>query len=541
MKTNHIRKTIILFTVSFSLLFTSGCTDFEKLNSNPDVATTINPNAQLSYVQLCMGGDWLAAQPFAYYYSGFIQHLQGDWSSTHYGGEYLIEDAQFQQPWDRMYTRHLKNLVDAIWRTDGDETYKNVNAVSRIIRVYYFLILTDMYGDIPYSEACAGYINGNVAPRFDTQEEIYKDMFKELTEAETQLDPAGDVITGDIIYGGNINKWKAYANTLALRIAMRLVKVEPMLAEDWVSEVLERSSGLIGNNDDGIIKYKDMLDWDGEEFRRNGLAQLWRSRENYPMCYFCTSLWNYMKNTNDPRLLVISRCYAEDSTDPANRTDLTDFIIMNAPGGMAQIEPVKPGFYWWDNWPAGFMYEGTYYGKECRPQLNKAFIKGSSPFVSLSYAEKEFLLAEAKVRWNSLSGLQEAEVHYKNGVKAAISLLKKFEMEQTISDSQVNTYLAANPFPTTKEEQLRVINEQLWILHLINPAEAFANWRRTGYPVLKSSVEYGAVTIDSRTIPRRLKYPLFEQTYNPKGYYEALSRMGGVDSWNNRVWWDKEN
>ena len=89
------------------------------------------------------------------------------------------------------------------------------------------------------------------------------------------------------------------------------------------------------------------------------------------------------------------------------------------------------------------------------------------------------------------------------------------------------------------EERLKAINEQLWILHFNNTPEGYANWRRSGYPELLSSSNYGAVTIDSREIPRRLCYPLFESSYNPEGYAWAIERLGGTDNWNKSVWWDK--
>ena len=223
--------------LSVLLMGFSSCIDYEDFNKNPVVATTIDPNSQLSYIQLCMGGDWLMEQPFAYYYSGFVQQLQGDWSATHFGGEYLIDDAQFQQPWERIYTCHLKNLADILWRTEADVEQKNINAVARILKCYFFLILTDMYGDIPYFEAEQGYITGNVTPKFDEQELIYKDMHKELLEAEEQLDEKADKLTGDIIYSGDLKKWRKFANTLNFRIAMRLVKVAPELAEEWVTAI----------------------------------------------------------------------------------------------------------------------------------------------------------------------------------------------------------------------------------------------------------------------------------------------------------------
>ena len=133
--------------------------------------------------------------------------------------------------------------------------------MARILKCYFFLILTDMYGDIPYFEAEQGYITGNVTPKFDEQELIYKDMHKELLEAEEQLDENADKLTGDIIYSGDLKKWRKFANTLNLRIAMRLVKVAPELAEEWVTAICNIESGLLGAGDDALIHYMDLLDY----------------------------------------------------------------------------------------------------------------------------------------------------------------------------------------------------------------------------------------------------------------------------------------
>lgn len=524
------------------LLAMIGCTDFEELNQDPTKATSIDPNAQLSNSLLCIGGDWGMAQPFAFYYSGFVQQLQGGYSVTSYGGQYLQSDYEFQAAWDRMYTELLKNLVDGIANTEGDPRFVNINAALRVVKVYYSLIVTDMFGDIPYFDACKGYLTNNVQPAYDEQELIYKDMLKELEEAEAAFDPNGNKLTGDIVYSGDIAKWKSMTNALNLRIAMRLVKVEPDLSHEQVKKILERSSGLLtSSTDDALIPLIDMLDWDYNEHRRNGLAQLWRSRENYPDCYLCSTFWNKLIETSDPRLLVIGRCYDESSTNPFQRKDVTEYLMEKSGNGLNQLQPVKPGFYWWDNWPNGF-YDADlsfYWDKACRPAVNNAFLRGNCPGIIITYAEQEFLLAEAKVRWSDLNDTQSDEKHYENAVTASMKFLSDHYETKAISSTEIESFLLTNQLPNDTQGKLRTINEQLWVLHFLNPAEAYSNWRRSGYPNLKSSTEYGAQVKDSQTIPRRLLYPVFEQTYNPQGYKSAVDRMGGTDNWNSRLWWDK--
>jgi hypothetical protein len=144
------------------------------------------------------------------------------------------------------------------------------------------------------------------------------------------------------------------------------------------------------------------------------------------------------------------------------------------------------------------------------------------------------------VRWGAeITDATSAEDNYKNGVTAAMKLLSEFKLE-TVTDAEIEQYFVDKPFPADTEGRIKAINEEMWILHLHNAPEAYANWRRTGYPNLKPSNDYGAITIESQSIPRRLNYPLSERSYNRKAYEAAIEAMGGRDNWNARVWWDKE-
>lgn len=536
----HFRKALYTIGIVGSVWLTA-CNDFEEMNTNPTKSGTTNPNSQLTYAQLYAFGDVELVETNTIYYSAFIQHLQGEWNTTNYGGQYRKYNSQFEKTWSRTYASPLKNLADVIENTEVQEQYANVLSLARIFRVYYSMILTDMYGDIPYTEAGKGYIAGVVKPKYDKQESIYQDFLKELKEAGDLLSSEGGTVTGDVIYNGDLAKWKRFANSLRLRLAMRLVKVSPETAKTEVADILSSSAGVFKSSaDDPMIKYENYFDWDVNEFRRNGISQFWRGREPYPSTYICSTLWDMLHDRNDPRLFIIARCYNESSpNDPFNRIDLTEEMLTEA--GIEKFQPVKPGFFWWDNWPSGYMSKLTekWEDKACRPQINNAFLKGETPGIIISYAEVELLLAEANVRW-TLADAVSAEQHYKNGVAAAMNILMNYDKNFAVSSDQITEYLVANPFPAAENSRIKVINEQLWILHLNNSPEGFANWRRTGYPELKPSAQYGAQTIDSQTIPRRLQYPITEASYNKEEYNRVIQEMGGTDSWNARVWWDKQ-
>ena len=150
--------------------------------------------------------------------------------------------------------------------------------------------------------------------------------------------------------------------------------------------------------DDALIAYTDIQDWASNEFRRNGLAQLWRGREAYPTAYLCSTFWKQLDATSDPRQFVFGRCYDESSANnPFGRVDLTE-EMQNTEA--AKFQPCNPGYFWYSNgtWPEGYWSKLTnkWQDKATRPQLNNIFLKGDMPGVIMTYAEAELLLAEAK-------------------------------------------------------------------------------------------------------------------------------------------------
>ena len=159
-------------------------------------------------------------------------------------------------------------------------------------------------------------------------------------------------------------------------------------------------------------------------------------------------------------------------------------------------------------------------------------IKGQDdPMFFMTYAEVELLKAEAAVRgWHS----GNAATHYENGVRAAMEYLSMYDPNAAIDGASIDAYLTANPYNAATGMQQ--INEQIWAAVLLNEYEAFANWRRTGYPQFTPVNYPGNVT--GGTIPRRLRYREAEAVANPENYSAAVSQQG-PDEFTTRVWWDR--
>ena len=553
----HYQAYITLLIAACSLLFTA-CSDehMEGMNTDPSKAASIDPNAQLTTAQLETYGDLNLVEAYRSYVYGFTQQLMGCWNTTNYGGRHTVDNNQMSVVWTRLYTNALKNLVDAIYRTQEDQTQENIHAALRIYRVYLMSILTDIYGDVPYSEAGKGYLEEIYTPRFDTQEEIYNDFFVELADAASLLDNAKDQITGDVIYNGDITRWKKLANSLRLRFAMRISKVNPQKAQQEFESALQADGGVFESAADAaLIRHMDIAFSFGQEaysdFRGNALMILLFGNDpaNNPS-YICSTLFNQLYDTNDPRTFRIARCYYDglmSATSPDNRVDLTDEMIANA----IPFNPNDPGAYSWEPWPTGYTSQiltemaasnpsiDPNVARETMPKVANCFLRADAPGVVMTYAETRFLLAEAVLNgWNVGSGT--IDQLYEEGVRASMDFLSDNYECEPVSEEDFEEYIRNNGAGHTNEQRRNAINTQAWILHFSNPVECWANQRRSDYPQLKSPAEYGfgQYLTGGAEIPVRLCYPILESSYNSEHYNEALERMGGTDDWHSHVWWD---
>lgn len=552
-------KTFIILSAALLAGISSSCSDsyMEDLNTDKSKANSIDPNAQLTTAELQTYGDLGMVEIYRNYLYAFTQQLMGCWNTTNYGGRHTVDNNEMGRIWTSFYPKAIKNLTDAIHRSEEDENRKNINAILRIYRVYMMSVITDIYGDAPYSEAGLGYLKEIYNPKYDTQEDIYNDFFTELKDAASTLNAANDRITGDVIYNGDVAKWIKLANSLRLRYAMRISDVAPEKARKEFEDALASEGGVLtSGSDDALIKYMDISFSFGQDsytdYRGNALSQLLFGNDpaNNPS-YLCSTFFNQLYNTKDPRTFMIARFYYDglmSQTSPDNRIDLTDEIT----GKGIAMNPCQPGAFSYDPWPQGYdsdmMKEiaktnpsvETTMARETEPKLANNFLRGDNPGVVMTCAEVNLLLAEASLKkWNT-GGTVEG--FYSKGVRAAMDFLADNYGYDRISDNDFNTYIADNGTGHTEQQAKAAINTQAWILHFTNPAECWANVRRSGYPRLKSPAEYGfgQYLTGGKDIPVRLCYPTLESSYNKPGYDEALKRMGGKDSWNTHVWWDVE-
>lgn len=548
----------------------TSCSDdmLSNINTDKTKVSNLDPNAQLTTALLQTYGDFSLMDTYRNYITGFTQHFAGGWNVTNYAGSNFAEDDISRRIWDRYYEISIKNLVDAIHQS---EDKPNLNAALRIHRVYLTAVLADTYGDVPASEAGLGYISGISTPKYDTVEELYNWFFEELTACEALLGTGTDNISGDVTsMGGDVAQWKKYANALRMRYAMRISDANPQKAQDEFEKAV--AAGAISSAaDDAYIKYADSpyTYYDGAndyDFRTNALSEILYGQDATSPTFVSSTLFYQMQRTADPRLYRICRHYynikrSQVKPDKEENIDLTDEVLAYFERTQTGEEPCNPGAAWYSDWmsaPAtaelptlqkkADMDANTYDNSDfraraMRPHLNIDFEMPNTPGDLMSYAEVEFLLAEAKTKGWNVSG--DAESHYEAGVRASMQLLNNHYLTSNkISDDEINAFIAHNPLGDNPKE---TINTQAWILHMMNPSEAWANMRRSDYPAILDRTRLGIFTNGftytdaDMTMPNRLRYPELEGQYNSANYKAAIERMGGTDNWHSKLYWDKNN
>jgi hypothetical protein len=422
------------------------------------------------------------------------------------------------------YTGRLNTLYQ-LNAAIQDPALINQRSMVRILRVYFYHQLTDVAGDIPYSDAVKGEA-GTLSPKYDTQRDIYLDMFKELDESASALDASkSNFGAADLFYKGDVTKWKKFAYTLMLRLGMRLSKVEPALAQTWVQKAI---AGGVMTTDADIAKitYANVTNGANEKMRGylNGNYLNPQDEDNVEGGKYAATFINYLKKTADPRLPVISVVWVKPTGASAYVADNTPSLQKGMISGSLNTKPLDFNTY---------------------SEPSQVVVNLAAPIVIMGPAEAYLLLAEAALRgWYTGS---TAKAAYESGVRSGMTQWALWASvppsSSVITSAQADAYIAANPYQVTGtfEQQLQQISEQKWVSLFGDDYEVFANWRRTGYPVLAQVNYPGNVT--GGKMFRRFSIPLAENLLNQANYLDALKREGfsesTADNLLTRVWWDK--
>ena len=499
-----LKKKIIYIAFAGMVGFT-GCTkDFEQINIDPTTLTDLQTDALFTRTLLDVSGGEYEAWRTNFIYTTQItqQFASTAWPQ---GDKYFFDEGYSASLWDTYAGGAIKNLTNLVAKTEGKENDVNYRSAARILKVYAFHRLTDLYGDIPYFDAGKGYLNQIYAPKYDAQQDIYMDMLKELEEAGDAFD-ASKPFKGDITsYNGDVSLWKKAANSLMLRLAMRLTEADATTAASWAAKAAQR----------GVLTSYT------ETFRVNHLEGQYDNPNSHVLGYYNgarTELRNnnfkfsklfidWLRAKNDPRLGILSVVRTGDVEDgnPAIQKGLPSGTDPNAvPDPLASYS-----------------------------QLRADFVSANDPNILISHAQTMLLMAEARHRGYITTGT--AIDYFKQGVKSAIMQLNLYNPTAgLINEGTVDTYVNALTLPAGSE--IQTISEQYYIASLLDGYETFANYRRTGFPQLTAVNFPGNYT--GGVIPSRMQYPASESGLNGANLQEAISRQG-ANTFTTKVWWDK--
>jgi hypothetical protein len=484
--------------------------NFEQMNTNPNTSPTPTPAFVFTKAQLDGAGDVLQLLHGTMQYTTSYNDVAG------FGAKYILaQSTQSYTVFNNAYPKEINEILQVISQVNKDPEQVNLLSAARIWRAYCFSRITDLYGDIPYSQAGKGYTDALYKPAYDEQKNIYADLLKELDEAAIAFDESKLTTFGaaDLIYNGDVPKWRKFAYSLMLRLAMRMTKVDAAQAEIWAKKAI--AGGVILNDAD-IAKVNGYV-LAGQDINKNPLALNWLNSDyikadgtsNQEGGKYQDVFINYLKTNNDPRLAALSVVWVNKKPD-------TTAAIQKGMSATLGIKPADFDTYSEPN-PATIL------------QLN-------TPYLLLTNAETNFLLAEAALRgWYSGAS---AAASYEAGITASMKQWALFGQGGNITTNQIDTYIKYHKLNTagTFAAQMEQIHTQFWVGVFPNAQEVFANYRRTGFPALVPNNYVGNAT--GGKIFRRFLYPNTEQNLNGENYNAAIARQG-PDEFLTRMWWDR--
>ncbi len=466
----------------------TSCDNIEELNIDPNEPTTTDPSYLMTHAQFGLSTQFGDRAMNIEGPMLFVQHVgQNEYAED---SRFVLDGASWNTSWDYVFAgfngadpqnrwgglSELKKAKELVAETSFSDARKaNMNAVLDIMIIWAFHNMTDMWGDMPYSQALDITIP---TPAYDSQEAIYTSMISSLTTIAGSIDASQPgFASGDAVYGGDMAMWKKFANSLKLRIAMRMADVNSSAAQAAASSAI--SGGVFTSNaESAAFKYTSTATTANPLFIDITLD----NRDDFSIT---TVLLDYLNQTNDPRLPIFVK-----------------------PNGEGEYVGMPPGLS--DN--EAFSLQS----KTSRP--GDATRAADLPGCWLTYAEVEFFLAEANERWG-IGG--NAETHYKNAITASMN--QWGITDQTAINNYING-VSYSSFGSWKE----AIGTQKWVALYGQGGEAWAEWRRLDFPKLQVPA---AAFIPM--IPVRLHYPT-----NEFGTNEANVSAVGVDGMETKLWWD---
>ncbi|HFK5504815.1 TPA: SusD/RagB family nutrient-binding outer membrane lipoprotein [Elizabethkingia anophelis] len=474
-----MKSTKIYFLTIITVLGLSGCSKVEDYQDDPNRPTRVGPESLLPDIEInafkTIDASAALASRQLTYINGVNREQYYDWqrSSSSFGNYDNIKQVQ--------------KMIGEAERT-GSPVYKSLG---RFFRSYFFISLTETYGDIPYSEAVK---DGIFYPKYDDQKSIYKDVLNELALANTELSKFNSNISGDLIYNGDLLKWRKLINSYRLRILMDLSK----RADDSDLNVKKSFADIVNNpsqnpimegiGDSGALPFYNLVNNRYPYFNSNDLKTAY---------YMEQSFVDKLKKSKDPRLFKM----AEKKTSAVG------------------VIPDDPFSYYDGLYGSGDLGENSKRASDgLASRINPRYFDDpiNEPTLLMGYAELQFILAEAAVRgW--IGG--NANAYYTKGISASMDFYK-------IGSADAAAYLAQPTIalkPNSEIEQIKQIMDQKHTALFFNTGwRIFYDQRRTGFPKFNTD---GKGILNDGKIPKRRMYPSTEITNNNTNLTNAVNKQ----------------
>jgi len=462
------------------------CTNnFTDINTNPNSPVDVEPGLllrnvlwesaeKLSYEGTVAGG--LLAQQFTLIdFNLFDRH---ELTGVQFGGN----------PWPTLYTLLRDNEI-ILEKSRTNPALSHYEGVALVMKTYLSGIATDIFGDVPYSEAAAGK-SGITQPKFDLQEDIYKGengLIANLDKAIIALQNVSTTasLDGDIIYNGDFLMWIKFANSLKIKYLMRMSDVENVNAR--LQTIYDEGNYIQSNTENAIFNFTTS--------QPNNFRWATARAGDFQVFVMSLTIAEYLTNLNDPRVAVLFRPTANDNSIYAG--------TLNGPN--TAVTPVIAG---------DFSFPGEIF-REKTGDLDANFMTAH---------ETNFLLAEAAERGFITA---TAQTLYEDAVTQAFEFwLTELPMDYLTTGGAA--------YGLNGADKLEQIGTQKWIANIANGYESWIDWRRTGFPTLKTI----SASLNNDLIPVRMPYPAEEEALNAENYQAAASATNG-NNINFPVWWDE--
>ena len=498
-----------------------GCTsDFEEINTNPNTTNVGDIKASGMFEPLLYNGAnaWLNYTWF--WNNELIQFTAFTGGTTRQEHRYFISDGNWQSVWN-LYARYANNALH-MYDLSVEQEDASLQAIALTLKVLYMSNLTDMFGDIPYSEAFMARFGGTTKPKFDSQMEVYQQMFADLETANDlyATDPIFIKPALDGMYGGDMAGWRKFNNSLYLRLLCRVSGRAEMQAGAKIQTIIDSPGQypiFTSNADNATVQFSGNDPY-RNEFALSSEGDLTSSgRKITEQLIKMTVVTEGSDQTfEDPRLAIFAKKNPSIDTNP-------DSLWIGTVAGCTEEERtvVDRGSSW----------------------LNAAvFCRADAPGWFMDYAEVQFILAEAALKGLISGGETAAQTYYTNAVTASIQKWAEFgdysEAPVSITDEDITTFLDSElaSWSGAANKAELIANQKHLALFWIG-MEAYHEYRRTGYPELT----IGAGTVfNNYTLPTRFAYPTTTMATNSDNAEAALARMGGDNNMLTPVWWSKQ-